>query len=65
MAAFRVQQVIYWVVDAAKAGGWSVIVSLPGMVENDIEENFNASLVQSQNHLFELMKRIGDIRGIS
>ena len=50
-----VEQVVDGVVDAAEASGRPVVVALAGVVEDHVEDDFDAGLVQGLDHVAELV----------
>ncbi len=47
------QHVVNRILKPFKAQDWSTVVSFAGMVEDDIQDDFNSCFMQGLNHLLE------------
>ena len=59
------QAVIGLVVDAFERERRPALVALGGMVVDDVENHFQAAVVEARNHLLELAQRVGDVESVA
>ena len=61
----RHQPVVGRVVDALEGQGRAELVAFGGVVEDDVDDHFEARIVEARDHLLEFLQRLGRVGGIA